>query len=65
LRYLPAAIDLLEHSRNNPETVINVEAKAELFHRFHGITKEKSKFVVQIKQIKRSGKLYLMSVYPK
>lgn len=30
----------------------------------YGITKEKRKFVVQVKQIKRTGKLYLMSVYP-
>ena len=32
--------------------------------RIYGITKEKRKFVVQVKQIKRTGKLYLMSVYP-
>lgn len=64
LRYLPAAVDLLEHSRNDPITIYNIEAKAELFHRFYGITKEKNRFVAQIKQIKRSGKLYLMSIYP-
>lgn len=64
LKYLPSAIEVLESSRNDPVTIQNVEAKAELFHRFYGLTREKQKFVVQVKQIKRTGKLYLMSVYP-
>lgn len=64
LKYLPSAIELLEHSRIDPVTILNLEAKSELFHRFYGLTKNKQKFVVQVKQIKSTGKLYFMSVYP-
>lgn len=64
LKYLPAGIDLIEHSRNHPFSVDNQNSKSETLHRFYGLTKDKSKFIVQIKQIKRSGKLYLMSIYP-
>lgn len=64
LKYIPATIELLEHSRIDPVTILNLEAKSELFHRFYGLTKNKQKFVVQIKQIKSTGKLYLMSAYP-
>lgn len=64
LKYIPATIELLEHSRIDPVTILNLEAKSELFHRFYGLTKSKQKFVVQVKQIKSTGKLYLMSAYP-
>lgn len=64
LKYLPSAIELLEKSRNHPTTIQNLEAKSELFHRFYGLTRDRQKFVVQVKQIKRTGKLYFMSVYP-
>lgn len=64
LKYFDATIDLIKNSRNNPVTIDNQNIKSEVLHRFYGLTKERKKFVVQIKQIKRSGKLYLMSMYP-
>lgn len=63
LKLLPAAIDLVQKSRNHPITIDNQNNKSESLHRFYGITKDKIKFIVQVKQIKRNGKLYLMSIY--
>lgn len=63
-KYFDATLDLIRNSRNHPVTIFNKRNKSEMLHRFHGLTKEKKKFIVQIKQVKRSGKLYLMSMYP-
>lgn len=64
LKLLTAGIELLTHSRNHPFTVDNQKNKSESLHRFYGQTNEKVKFVIQLKEIKSTGKLYLMSIYP-
>lgn len=64
MKFFPATLELLQKSRNHPVTVENQNHKSELLHRFYGMTKDKQRFVVQIKQMKRSGKLYLVSIYP-
>ncbi|KKP40607.1 hypothetical protein A2130_03480 [Candidatus Woesebacteria bacterium GWC2_33_12] len=63
LRFLKCGIELIQKSRNHPESKDNLNNKAEILHRFMGITKNKIKFAVQIKEIKRTGKKYLMSVF--
>jgi len=63
LQYLPAAIELIQKSRNNPETKENINRKGEMLHRFYGFTKEKEPFCVQIKENKRTGAKFFMSVF--
>ena len=64
LKFFMAGVDLIVNSRNIPETKENIKDKNEVFHRFMGLTKEKEQFAVQIKEEKRSGKKYLMSIFP-
>lgn len=64
LKLLPCAIELIQKSRNHPESKDNPDSSSEILHRFLGITKNKINFAVQIKEIKRSGKKYLMSIFP-
>lgn len=63
LKYFAVAVDLIEHSRNKPSVLANPNKPAEVLHRFFGITKDKQSFVVQIKENKRSKRLYLMSCF--
>lgn len=63
LKLYNAAIDLIRNSRHEPETVIEKNSPHLLLHRFYGITKDRVNFCVQIKQIKRTGRLDLMSVF--
>lgn len=63
LQYFPASIELIEKSSNKPDSKQNNAKKSEIFHRFYGLTKEKDKFCIQIKEDLRSETLYLMSVF--
>lgn len=64
LRYYECAIELLRHTPNYPETKENPNGKNELVHRFAGITKDGDLFYVQVKEDKRTGSKYFMSVFP-
>jgi len=64
LRFFDACLELIQKSRNHPTTSENPNNKGEVLHRFYGLTKEKCKFIIQIKEIKRNDKLYLMSIFP-
>lgn len=64
LKLLACGIELIEKSRNHPESKDNLLKSSETLHRFLDISKEKIKFAVQIKEIKRTGKKYLMSIFP-
>lgn len=64
LKYFSPALELIQSSRNHPTTVDNPNKNSESLHRFYGLTHEKFKFIIQIKQIKRTGKLYLVSIFP-
>jgi hypothetical protein len=59
LVYYAAAIDLMKNSRVAPTVR---EMGDTTLYRFYGITKDKSKFVVQIKD--EGDSLYHMSVFP-
>jgi len=56
-------MDLIEKSRNKPESLTNPNKKSELMHRFAGMTKDKQLFYVQVKENKK-GQKQLMSIFP-
>ncbi len=64
LRFFDCALDLIRNSQYSPETRENFKNKDELLHRFHGILKSGDKFVVQIKENKRTKRKDLISIYP-
>lgn len=64
LKFLPCAIELIKKSHINPTSKENVDKPKEILHRFEGMSLEKDLFFVQIKEEKKSGKKWLMSVFP-
>ena len=46
------------------ETIKAYTVKTEILHRFKGITPEGEEFFVQIKENKRNGQKYFISVFP-
>ena len=64
LRYFGCAIELIERSHFEPSTKENQNNQSEILHRFAGITKENELFYVHIKEDKRSGQKFLISVFP-
>lgn len=64
LKYFSCAIVLITQSRFEPRTKENPNKKSELLHRFAGVTKDHELFYVQIKEDKRSGQKFLISVFP-
>jgi len=64
LKYYPCAIELIRKTTFEPTTKENPNKKSELLHRFAGITREKDVFFIQIREEKRTGQKWLMSVFP-
>lgn len=64
LKYLACAIELVRNSRFEPTSKENPNNRSEILHRFAGITAENDLFYVQIKEDKRSGQKFLISVFP-
>lgn len=64
LQYFAAAVDLLQYSRITPTSKENPNKQSEILHRFGGMTKNREKFYVQIKEHKPTGTKQLMSVFP-
>lgn len=64
LKFFDCAIDLIRNSNFDPETRENFQKKDELLHRFYGETDSEEKFVVQIKEKKRTKRKDLISIYP-
>ena len=64
LKYFESAIDLIKNSKNHPFSIQNPNKQSEIFHRFEGLTKNKEKFCVQIKENLRTDKKYFMSCFP-
>jgi len=63
-KYFHCAIELIERSNYEPISKENPNKRSELLHRFAGLTKDDELFFVQIKEDKRSGKKWLISVFP-
>ncbi|HBV58281.1 MAG TPA: hypothetical protein DEB73_03420 [Candidatus Magasanikbacteria bacterium] len=64
VRFFPCAIELVQHTKFDPESKENVDRKSEILHRFAGKTKNGEIFFVQIKEDKKSGQKWFMSVFP-
>ncbi|MEK7064969.1 MAG: hypothetical protein AAB963_00840 [Patescibacteria group bacterium] len=64
MRYLPCAFEIIQFSRLNPESKENPNDHSEILHRFYGITKEGQIFYVQIKEEKKTGEKWFISVFP-
>src|SRR5687767_15941157 len=64
LKYYSCAIDLLRSTRLEPESKENPNKPGEIWHRFTGVSPEGDIFYVQVKEIKRTGSKYFMSVFP-
>jgi len=64
LKFYDCALDLIKNSTYDPESRENFQKKGELLHRFYGITTNREKFVVQIKENKRTKRKDLISIYP-
>lgn len=64
LRYFEAAMDLIRNSRIDPISEENRNNSGEILHRFAGITPDDEVFYVQIKENKKSGQKFLISIFP-
>ena len=64
LKYFAAALELIRCSTLEPSSKDNPNKPNEIFHRFIGSTLEKELFYVQIKENKRTGQKYFVSVFP-
>ncbi|OGH68028.1 MAG: hypothetical protein A3C15_00540 [Candidatus Magasanikbacteria bacterium RIFCSPHIGHO2_02_FULL_50_9b] len=64
-KYFLCAIELIEHSRIAPTVKENPNRHGEMLYRFFGTAANGDAFVVQIKEVKRTGEKWLMSVFPK
>ncbi|MBL7154999.1 MAG: hypothetical protein ISS88_00640 [Candidatus Portnoybacteria bacterium] len=65
MKYFPAALELIKNSKIDPTSFENPNKSSEVLHKFTGKTKDGKLFYVQIKEEKRNGKKWLMSVFPK
>lgn len=64
LKYFPCGIELIVNGRHDPRTIQTLEKPSELLHKFTGITKDGQIFFVQIKQEKKTGEKWLVSMFP-
>ena|SRR3989338_9056855 len=64
LKYFACAIELIRKTTFEPESKENPNKQTEIFHRFAGTTKENNMFFVQIKEDKRTGQKFLISIFP-
>lgn len=64
MKFFPCALELIRESGFEPQSKENPNKTSEILHRFCGETAEKDIFFVQIKENKRNGKKWLISVFP-
>ncbi len=64
MRFFHCGIELVRFSRFEPESKENPNKRSEILHRFAGETNDKELFFIQIKEDKRSGEKFLISVFP-
>ncbi len=64
MRFFHCGIELVKSSRFEPESKENPNKRSEILHRFAGETSDNELFFVQIKENKRSGEKFLISVFP-
>ena len=64
LRYFSCAIELIKNSKFEPISKENPNKPAEMLHRFAGATRDNDLFFIHIKEDKKNGQKWLMSVFP-
>jgi hypothetical protein len=64
LRYFACAIELIEQSKFPPVSKSNPNSSGEFLHRFKGVTTAGEVFFVQIKEYRKTGEKWLMSIFP-
>ena len=64
LQYFACAVELIQNSKQEPESKQNVDRKTEILHRFAGVTKDDYLFFVQISENKKTDQKRLMSIFP-
>ncbi len=64
LKYFPAAIELINKNTFDPQSKENPNKNGEILHRFKGKTPTGKIFFVQIKENKRNGQKFFISVFP-
>ena len=66
LRFYGCALDLIRNSKKQPELapIDDLDKSTETLYRFFGQSKDGERFAVQIKEDKRSGEKYFISVFP-
>ena len=62
-KYFSCSIELIEKSRFDPVSKENVNKRSETLHRFAGITKDGQLFFVQIKENRKIGEKWFVSVF--
>lgn len=64
MKYFPCTIELIQNSRFEPISKENPNRHSEILHRFAGTTKDNDLFFIQIKEDKRTGNKWLISIFP-
>jgi hypothetical protein len=64
MKYFGCAVELIKSSRFEPKSKENPNKSSEILHRFYGTTAEHELFCVQIKEDKKKGQKFLISVFP-
>ncbi len=64
MKFFACGLELIQKSNLEPVSKENPNKTAEILHRFAGMSADKELFFVQIKEDKRSGHKWLISIFP-
>ena len=64
MKFFSCGVELIKVTHYEPESKENPNKRSEILHRFAGVTKQNELFFVQIKEDKRSGEKFLISIFP-
>lgn len=64
IKFFPAGLELIRQSNISPFLKQDPNKKEIMLHRFSGRTADGDEFFVQIKEFKKTGKKYLISIFP-
>ncbi len=60
----PVAVEFISNSKSEPILTAKGVKSSEIFYRFTAVTKDNQIFFIQIKENKKSGQKWLMSIFP-
>lgn len=64
LKLYPCALELIQHTRFDPEIKQSSEEPDMILHRFAGKTRDGQKFFAQIKENMKTGEKWFISTFP-